>query len=256
MLTPFFTVIIPTFNSEKKIQVCLESVLKQSYSDFEVLLIDGASVDNTIRIAESFSDDRIKIFSEKDSGIYDAMNRGIKYARGEWLYFLGSDDKLHHFSVLEEVSEDRNIEDYNVVYGSVRVIGDTTWSKDGEIYDGKFDLKKLLKKNICHQAVFYRNEFIKSEIGFYNTNYNICSDWDFNFRCWAKGEFYYNEKIIADFYGGGESTNTNVDILFSRDFNKNLSIYFGRDVFTSPKPEKEIKNGIFKSFYKSIFKRG
>jgi hypothetical protein len=83
-----------------------------------------------------------------------------------------------------------------------------------------------LNKNICHQSIFYRAEFVKKEIGRYNINYRLCADWDFNLRCFAKTDFLYTNLIIVKFYAGGESTGNNVDEGFSRDFAANILKYF------------------------------
>src|SRR2546422_844446 len=100
---PIFSIILPTFNSAAQIATALESILNQTFNDFEILVLDGCSGDNTIEIAKSYKDTRIRIWSEKDEGIYDAMNKGIEKATGKWLYFLGSDDELYNNAILEKV---------------------------------------------------------------------------------------------------------------------------------------------------------
>ena len=92
----------------------------------------------------------------------------------------------------------------DIIYGSVQVIGDAGWAKNGSVYDGIFDLRKLLIGNICHQAIFYRAAFPK-RIGEYNTRYVVLADWDFNLRCWSETEFKYLDRIVANFYAGGLS---------------------------------------------------
>ena len=91
METPKVSVIIPTYNSEKTIEKALLSVLIQTYCNVECLVIDGSSKDKTIDIVQKF-EDKIVFISEKDNGIYHAMNKGIELSSGEWLLFLGSDD--------------------------------------------------------------------------------------------------------------------------------------------------------------------
>lgn len=241
MTFPFLTIIIPTYNSEKTIYACIASILSQSFSDFEIILVDGLSLDNTLNIVKSLQSDKIKILSEKDEGIYDAMNKGIDIAKGKWLYFLGSDDKLHNNNVLEEVFKQITIINSDCLYGNAKIIGDTSWAKDGALYDGYFDLNKLLLKNICHQAIFYQREFVMNKIGYFNIHYKTCSDWDFNMRCWKNGSFFYFEKIIADFYGGGYSTNKRNDDVFSHDFNDNVFNYFGKQLIKNDIPNQEIK---------------
>lgn len=227
MKSAFYSIIIPTYNSGKTIAACIESLLNQSFQNYEVLIIDGASTDETQILVEKFrvNNNQMQWHSEKDKGIYDAMNKGIKKANGEWLLFLGSDDCLHDKYVLENIFKAEK-ENYNVIYGNAKIIGDAAWAKNGVIYDGEFNLKKLLKKNICQQAIFYNKKCFEGDSNF-NTNYEICADWDFNFRCWAKKEFLYIDLIISNFYGGGASTHTNANREFYDDFNKNIKQYFG-----------------------------
>ena len=115
---PRLSIIIPTFNSAKTLSRCLDSVISQSFTDWEVLMMDGVSNDDTIKIASSYQDSRIQIYSEPDKGIYDAMNKGIDKAQGEWLYFLGSDDWLFNCNSLKDIFCN-NINQYDVVYVAV-----------------------------------------------------------------------------------------------------------------------------------------
>src|SRR5947209_4479772 len=87
------SVIIPTFNLKACIRKCLESLREQTFRDFEILVIDGGSTDGTIKIVQEFASSfpRLTWRSEKDRGVYDAMNKGVAMARGDWVYFLGSD---------------------------------------------------------------------------------------------------------------------------------------------------------------------
>ncbi|HLX55335.1 MAG TPA: glycosyltransferase family 2 protein [Aquella sp.] len=224
---PFLSIIIPTYNSFSTIESCLNSVRDQIFLDYEVIVVDGLSEDETITFvkARASADPKIKLFSDKDYGIYDAMNKGIEYARGKWLYFLGSDDSLFDHRVLFDFASIANKISAPVIYGNVKIVGQTAWSSDGAIYDGKFDLKKLLTKNICHQAIFYKADFIRAIR--YNIKYSICADWDFNMKCWSKGKFIYMNRVIANFHGGGASTNNSRDVSFEEEIEQNIIQYFG-----------------------------
>ncbi len=197
------------------------------FRDFEILVQDAGSSDGTVEKVREFARGNaatdIKVFVERDAGPYDAMNKGVRRASGEWLYFLGSDDELHDAGVLAQVMRLADAVAPNVIYGDVRVLGDASWAKDGALYDGPFDLKKLLSKNICHQAVFYRTEFHRF-IGEYNVDYAVCADWDFNLRCWAKTAFQYEDVTVARFRGGGVSSVAS-DERFQREFTGNVLRY-------------------------------
>lgn len=227
-----FSIIIPTYNSAKTLPVSLESIANQNFKNVEVLIMDGASNDQTTAIAASFkkSIPNLAIYSEKDQGIYDAMNKGMNKATGEWLLFLGSDDSLYDSNVLNKVEQRVNKTNAKVVYGNAKIIGDTGWAKDAAIYDGEFTTNKLLNTNICHQAVFYNSGFVKNQIGDFNLKYHINSDWDFNLRCWAKQSCEYADIIIANFKAGGVSSNS-TDSAMAKDFVENVCNYFKIDPF-------------------------
>jgi glycosyltransferase involved in cell wall biosynthesis len=205
---PKISIITPTYNSESKIEACLQSVINQSYSNIEHLIIDNLSTDKTIDIVLRYKELyplSIRWVSEKDRGIYDAMNKGIKLAKGDWLYFLGSDDKFYNENVLSTIFNDKQTKHPQIIYGNVIINGDAGWAKNGQIYDGEFTLSKLIDKNICHQAIFF-NKIVFKRVGRFNLKYNICADWDMNFRLWATYPFTYTETIIAVFNGGNSSS--------------------------------------------------
>ncbi len=217
------SIIIPTYNSEKSIENTLKSLLDQSLSDYEVLIIDNMSSDRTIKIARGFEDSRIKVFVGKDKGIYDAMNKGISIANGDWLYFLGSDDELYDNMVLYDFYKKSIKSNRKIIYGNIVLIGDTGWAAKGQIYDGEFTLEKLLKKNIPHQATFYHKTVFKNNI--YNTDYLICADYDLNLRVWTKHHPFYFKRTIAKFSSGGASTKV-IDLNFEKSFSNNIVTYF------------------------------
>jgi hypothetical protein len=153
------------------------------------------------------------------------MNKGTQRATGEWLLFLGSDDELHDQDALAKSIGSQHTTDCDVLYGNALVIGKVSWAADGTIYDGPFDLKKLLDRNICHQAIFYKAELLK-QVGGYQQKYVVVADWDLNMRCWARGRFKYVDAIVANFHGGGNSSNHRPDPEFARDVTRNVIRYF------------------------------
>jgi len=233
---PLISIIIPALNSAKTLPETLKSVGDQSFKDFEVVVVDGASTDGSVKLLKDYHeyDERIKFVSEKDKGIYDAMNKGMAISTGSWLLFLGSDDRLYNDQVFASVSNILRLPENKVVYGNVCMVGDSAWAKDNQIYDGPFDKAKILNKNICHQSIFYRSDFVKKEIGSYNIEYRLCADWDFNLRCFAKTDFLYVNNIIAKFYGGGLTTRSSEDDAFSKNFVHNIIKYFKTSVFDKP----------------------
>src|SRR5690554_3686144 len=222
---PFFSIIIPSFNSSLTIIRCINALLAQRFENFEIIVVDGGSTDSTLPLlTEQYSENtKVKIYCQKDYGIYDAMNKGISYSRGEWLYFLGSDDELHNDDVLQEVHKKLSTKKCDFAYGSVRVVDDVKWAKDGTIYDGEFDDVKITKQNICHQAVFYRSHII-SKFGMYDLKFSLCSDWDMNLRIWPKSRKLYLDMVVAKFFAGGASTSGG-DPEFGKVFKEKLNVF-------------------------------
>lgn len=183
MTAPMFSIIVPTWNAAVTLGACLDSVVRQTCSDFELVLVDGGSTDGTLDIANSFAPSlgtRLVIHCGPDQGAYDAMNRGVGLATGTWLLFLGADDTLYEADTLARVAAFiGEHEPSDLVYG------DVIWRSTSSRYAGVFDLNRLLfKQNICHQSIFYRRELFDS-IGPYNLRYRTLADWDFNIRCFS-----------------------------------------------------------------------
>lgn len=250
MQDSLFSIIIPTFNSSKTLKDCLDSVFEQSFNSYEVLIIDSVSDDSTLSILNEYTSKfpSIKVYSEKDKGIYDAMNKGMSLAKGDWLYFLGSDDAFHNSSVLSHLSNAIGNTSKKVIYGNVEIFGNTTWAKNGEVYAGRFSTEKLLNQNICHQAIFYNRLFIINNIGNYNLDYVKSSDWDHNLKCWAKVEFEYTDLIVARYSVAGFSGNTG-DVNLSNDFVNNVVSYLDFSLF-----DPLINNSSF-VFYTDVLKK-
>jgi len=230
-MAPFFSIVVPTLNSEATIAACLSNVLSQTFGDIEVVVADGLSTDATRKIVaeRARADPRVRWDSARDHGIYDAMNRGMRLAHGQWLYFMGSDDALAEPDTLERVASQS--QGQNVMYGNVKVEGDTPWAADGSVYDGRFSVRKLLTQNICHQALFYRRDFLESEVGNYSIGYRTCADWDLNLRCRAKTPFHYLAMIVAVFRAGGQSTTSPLDASLGEGFVERTLGYFHMSPF-------------------------
>ena len=139
---PFFSIIIPTFNSEKDIGRCCASIVHQTCRDFEIIIQDGLSRDGTLKRIKNIIEQNpavpIRVFSEEDKGIYDAMNKAIIRSSGTWLLFLGSDDALYDNQVLADMFTQLQHARAAMVYGNVQLSGDMSWGKSGMLYDGPF----------------------------------------------------------------------------------------------------------------------
>jgi glycosyltransferase involved in cell wall biosynthesis len=233
MIHPKITVITPTLNTGESIETALLSVANQTYKNIEHIIIDGASKDKTLPTIRRYQKmyKNIRLLTEKDTGIYDAMNKGMDMCIGDWIYFMGADDAFYNEQVLTGLFEHNLFQEEQVVYGNVIIKGDSPWAKDGSIYDGPFTLEKLFRWNICHQSIFYPKSVIR-QVGYFETRYKVTSDWDYNIRCWARYKFTYADKIIAFFTSGGKSSEGG-DYTLHIDFPNNVIKYFQLDVLDS-----------------------
>jgi glycosyltransferase involved in cell wall biosynthesis len=202
-LSPLFSLIVPTLNVESTIRPCLASIAGQTFSDYQVVLVDGGSTDKTLEVLATFRPTlgpRLLLQAGTDDGVYDAMNRGVGLACGEWLLFLGADDVLHGEDTLEKVAAFiRADSPADLVYG------DVVMSSNEERYGGEFDLDRLLlEENLCHQSVFYRRELFE-RLGPYNLRYRIWADWDFNIRCFENPALVarHMDIVVADYNDSG-----------------------------------------------------
>lgn len=217
--TPFFSIIIPTFNSQATIIRAVESVLSQTFRDFEILVIDGGSEDQTIDIIRHLSDSRVRIFVEKDRGIYDAMNKGIARSSGKWLYFLGSDDKLFDHTILDRVHV--GLDDYvKLAYGRAFVTPDNFTT-------GKVTLfEDLMQYNICHQAIFYSATGMKEF--FYDLKFPILADWDLNLKIFGRWPqaIKFLDIVVCEFNNTGVSSKWRHGQEYLKHFTRPVKVYW------------------------------
>lgn len=182
------SVIIPVYNSSATLFACLRSIQIQQFQDYEVIIVDGCSKDDSCLIAEAFKAEipGMIIISEPDKGIYDAMNKGIRHASGEWVYFLGSDDVLFNENTFKLLFDNKSglLQQADIVFGNVVFKELNSFSE----YHANFDLIDFMDTNINHQSLFYRKS-VFDRIGLYSLDYPVFADWEFNIRCFYSGMF-------------------------------------------------------------------
>jgi len=237
------SIIIPAFNSGDRLRETFDTIIDQTFTSYEVLIIDNLSSDNTLDIINDYASlhNNFNWVSEPDKGIYDAMNKGIKLARGEWLYFLGSDDKIYDNNILKSIFTDSENMKFDILYGNV-----VSTIFNGK-YDGRFDIDKLYNKNICHQAIFFRKK-VFDLTGNFNISYNIFADWDHNFRWFLNPSIKkeYIDKVIAIFAAGGSSNNCN-DEKFEAEKEINF-LKVGKGIISQKLKEKALKTVLVKLY--------
>ncbi|SDB64983.1 Glycosyltransferase involved in cell wall bisynthesis [Flavobacteriaceae bacterium MAR_2010_188] len=201
-MIPKVSVITVTYNAKNTINDTIHSVLSQTYCNLEYIIIDGQSHDGTLDIIRGYGDAIDSLTSEPDHGIYDAMNKGIIKSSGDYILFLGADDVLYDSETINTVSENL-VNQNDLVYGNVIKVPQNI------VYDGPFNLFKLIYKNICHQAIFYHKRIFDTN-GLYRLEYKVNADWDFNLRCFQNPNIktVYIQQNIAYFNAEGVSSNT------------------------------------------------
>lgn len=196
------------YNAASTIKATINSVAIQKYSNIEYIIVDGNSKDGTISIIKKHRDKITTFVSECDKGIYDAINKGLKLATGDFLLVLGADDCLRDENVIGNVAsyiKDKESVYYGDIYRNVR--------KD--FYCGKFNSFKLAVKNISHQALFYPKSVYKSQD--YEVRYRLFADWAYNLHLWKNCSFKYIPIIVTNYNDEG-SSNSQKDDCFFRDY--------------------------------------
>ncbi len=207
------TIITVCYNAEEEIEKTMGSVCDQNYEKIEYLVIDGKSTDRTLEIAQQIKEKNsnktnleIQIYSEQDSGIYDAMNKGIEIASGEWILFMNAGDSFYSNDVISKLFLGKDYTGVDAVYGdTVRVRGEKeTFVKARDLSD----IKSGFPLPFCHQAVFVRSTVLKEEK--FDLRYKQASDYNFFCKFYLNGKVAVYEPVTVCYYlmGGLSETNT------------------------------------------------
>jgi glycosyltransferase involved in cell wall biosynthesis len=209
-MIPFFSIITVTYNSDKTIKDTIFSLLDQEFLNFEYIIVDGGSQDSTISIINNYLNIfklkgiDVTIVSEPDLGIYDAMNKGIRLARGEWIGIINSDDYYNRDAFFEVFSVIKLNLGSAVVFGNMNVMD----------LNGKF-LYSVNSFNLNElpytMSIFHPTVFVKKEVyiihGLYSLNFKLCSDWELLKRLYSQNlDFVYCDYLISNFRTGGSGS--------------------------------------------------
>lgn len=201
------SVVTVCLNSRASIARTIQSFLEQKHSDKELLVIDGGSTDGTAEIARGFGSDVIRIISEKDRGIYDAMNKGLANYTGDAIGFLNADDVYHDTSVLTRVAQ--NLADADAVYGDLIMVSDRTTGHVVRAWDaGEFVPGAFRQGWMPPHPTFYVRRELASRTGAFDLSYRISADYDFMLRALEtqRCRVRYIPDALVDFTMGGVST--------------------------------------------------
>lgn len=201
-----FSIITPCYNSEKTIERTILSVLNQSFSDYEYIIVDGASTDRTLEIVRSYEESfegRLKVISEPDNGIYDAMNKGILNSKGSLVGIVNSDDYYDN-DCLKKVSEHYESScSLQVLYGFIRVV-DQDLNEQSITFINRNSLEKGTM--LAHPACFI-SKAIYDKYGLYNSNYKSAADYDYMLMINKKNDISFIPvySVLSNFRIGGIS---------------------------------------------------
>ena len=235
------SIITVCFNAGKTIQETIESVLNQTYTDFEYIIQDGMSSDNTMEIVEKYAEKfcnvgiRYQYESELDTGIYNAMNKATSKASGEWCIYLNADDSFYSNRILQEVFEDSDYEGYDDVFGA--------YCRHDEKNNYVFQSEAIdilpRKMPFVHQTIFVRTNVFRN-YG-YDEQYRLCADYDAFFKMYADGRrFKQIANVVSNYSISGVSGESNITALeetiqIQKKHSDQYPISFGRRIYWKTK---------------------
>ena len=193
-------------------QKTINSIKEQSFKEYEVWVIDGGSTKDSIKYLNSL-ESPFFYESEKDSGIYDAMNKGVSYSLGEWFYFIGSGDVLNDEFVFENLFSKEISKDVSILYGSIKYYNK---NKIVSNFISKWNFLLWFKNTLHHQSAFYRNSIFFNKN--FDINYKILGDYDLNLSLYNSSiKAEKRDLLIAKCYYKGISKNYNWN-LYKEDY--------------------------------------
>lgn len=207
MTTPLFSVILPTYNHAHFLKNAIESVLDQVYTNFELLIIDNHSIDNTDQVIASFSDQRIRTFKILNDGVIAASrNMGIIEAKGEWIAFLDSDDIWYSNKLFEVLKAIQSTSDVDVLCHNELFVNENSGRKikqiNGPITSSAYRTLLIEGNRLSTSSTVISSKFLKNRKLFFRENKNLITveDYDFWLLC-AKNEakFYFIDEILAEY---------------------------------------------------------
>ena len=224
-----FSIVTAVLNRENSIAETLISTKNQIYPNFEHIVIDGCSSDNTLKIINSYSYDKLILTSEKDNGLYNAINKGILKSSGDIIGLIHSDDVFFSNEVLSEVAFEFENSNIDMVYGDV--VFKSNSGRQNIIR--RYRSGNISKKNLsfgcmpAHTAIFFR-KIIFEKYGLYNENYKIAADFEFLARIFSSGYInykYINKNFVVMSIGGVSTSGFKNTILLNKEVLNALKFY-------------------------------
>ena len=206
---PKFSIITVTYNAEKVLEDTIQSVIFQTYRNVEYIIVDGASKDHTLDIVNKYHNRINKVISEPDKGLYDAMNKGIQLATGDYLCFLNAGDKFHNSDTLQKIVhtlEGQELPD--VIYGETAIVDEEGHFLHMRRLSTPAHLNwKSFKQGmlVCHQAFFANRKLAINHL--YDLQYRFSADFDWCIRIMKKAKCLHNTRLtLIDYLNEGMTT--------------------------------------------------
>lgn len=218
------SIVTINYNNKNGLQKTIESVQNQTWKEFEYIIIDGGSNDGSVEIIKNNSIVNYWI-SEKDNGVYNALNKGIKVATGKYIIFMNSGDYFYDNNVLFSVAP-TFAADISVLYGNSIYFKEDGFKRE-EIFPRKLSFSFFYTSGINHQACFIKRELFYKYF-FYNENYKICADWEFfiYILCKENESYKHLETFICHYDFSGMSSNPkNINTFYSEKL-QTINKYF------------------------------
>lgn len=242
------SIITINYNNSDGLRNTIQSIISQTYTDFEYLVIDGNSADESKNIIEKYTDRIDYWVSEPDNGVYNAMNKGIIKARGEYLLFINSGDTLYDDAVLEKVFSHNP--DKDLVYGDLhRVFPDGR--TDIAAMPDHVDINHMFTSTLCHPVTFIKRDLFQ-KYGLYREDLKIVSDWAFFFKVIVFGRVSQQHLpiLISTFTMDGMSSSPENESIITSETQKVIQESFSYELLDI----YETHNKYYKFYNKKIFK--
>lgn len=215
------TIITVTYQSVHTLHYAIESVLAQSYPDIEYIVIDGGSTDGTRELLLQYGSRITQWISEPDGGIYDAMNKGLQLATGDYTGYLHADDLLADKTIIEKMVDTLRQQDVDVIYGDLEYVQKEDTNKIIRYWQSCHFKPSLLKSGWMppHPSVYVRTSIFKM-LGGFDTSYRISADYHFILKLFSLSAikpFYLNEVFVKMRVGGASNRSLGNIILKSRE---------------------------------------
>lgn len=195
-ITPLFSIITVTYHAESVLEETILSVVSQTYHNIEYIIVDGASKDRTLSIVNKYRDKIQAVVSEPDKGLYDAMNKGLKMAKGEYVCFLNAGDTFHEDDTLQLIVHQLNKSNVlpDVIYGETALVDAQRHFvrmrrlQTPDTLNWKSFRQGML---VCHQAFIAKRALTET----YDLNYRFSADFDWCIRVMKKASLLHNTRL-------------------------------------------------------------